>query len=123
MTPLRFRAWHEEKEEWQSYGFAIRYNGVILRGDGGIPTDELIIMQSTGLKDKNGKEIFEGDIVKFGCPWHCDTCGKDHTAQVTWSNGAFWLFNCGDWSEDADKTEIIGNIYENPDLIPSPSSL
>jgi uncharacterized phage protein (TIGR01671 family) len=82
--------------------------------------DNCIPMQFTGLHDKNGKEIYEGDVVE----------------QTYWSNGAkergvisyspdarFVWDQHGDQSgyglsgQDADRREIIGNIYENPELL------
>jgi len=67
------------------------------------------LMQFTGLKDKNGKEIYEGDIVSaFG-----------RTSAVKFHDG---YFDCGiDYIEsqslNVDSYEIIGNIYENPELL------
>ena len=72
--------------------------------------------QFTGLHDKNGKMIYEGDIIDFG----------GETCYVVFENGRFLLK--GDtrsyamWSHINDKKvnngiEIIGNIYENPELI------
>jgi uncharacterized phage protein (TIGR01671 family) len=75
--------------------------------------DEVELMQSTGLKDNNGKEIFEGDIVK-----HAGTGGH---IVITWNKaeGCFW----GNDNEHrhilqwADSIKIIGNIYNNPELV------
>lgn len=73
------------------------------------------LMQYTGLKDKNGKEIYEGDIVQ--------THTKEF-AKVVFQNGCFMWDNaplCYDEEWEFAKTEkwaeIIGNIYENPELL------
>lgn len=86
--------------------------------------NECILMQYTGLKDKNGKEVYEGDIV---------LCERDERCphEVIWAedNGGTFFGgmpgfnlsglkrNCGSgyaWSGDE---EVIGNIYENPELL------
>ena len=61
-----------------------------------------ILMQYTGLKDKNGKEIYEGDIVQF----------LIHRKLVEWSQEEA-RFTC----PGAVNGEVIGNIYENPELL------
>ncbi|EGO2670917.1 hypothetical protein ELZ29_07195 [Enterococcus faecalis] len=71
-----------------------------------------VIMQSTGLKDKNGVEIFEGDI---GWDDHLEVHG-----QVIFENGAFkyeWDNISEDLFEVTDDIEIVGNIYENSELL------
>jgi len=70
-------------------------------------------MQYTGLKDKNGKEIYEGDIVKIeGFINHV----------VGFEDGAFRWMNVGPYLPIAERIserecEVIGNIYENPELL------
>jgi len=72
------------------------------------------LMQSTGLKDKNGTEIYEGDIVKNI---------YDEIYTVKWFDAAFYLeekYNGGfDYHElhFEDNKKVIGNIYENPELL------
>ena len=72
------------------------------------------IMQYTGLKDKNGKEVFEGDIIK--------DYSINAIAEVRFHRGRFRLF----WSDKSGnssfhhwlhQTKVIGNIYENPELL------
>jgi hypothetical protein len=72
--------------------------------------DGHIIMQYTGLKDKNGKKIYEGDIVK--------SYGGIFRSTVEFKNGIFEPFNASDnCSFYADECEVIGNVYENPELL------
>lgn len=84
-------------------------------------TDEIELMQSTGLKDKNGKEIFEGDVVRQ-VRTQPTTENEIIIGVVTMIEGAWLIMNdCEQlasklWSE-TDENEIIGNIYENPELL------
>lgn len=84
-----------------------------------IPFEESVLMQSTGLVDENGKEIFEEDVVKTS---------DGELAKVVWNKElACWeaefLDEIVDLSEVADiqsnrsDCEIVGNIYENPELV------
>lgn len=71
-----------------------------------IEQENFIVMQYTGLKDKNRVEIYEGDIVVEGYK------GKYGTYEVKWDKIGF---NLG--SEDGRDYEVIGSIYENPELL------
>ena len=83
--------------------------------------DNVIIMQSTGLKDKNGKEIFEGDVVRQ-VRTQPTTENEIITGIVTMLEGGWLIVNDAEqfasalWSE-TDENEIIGNIYENKGLL------
>lgn len=84
--------------------------------------DDIVLMQSTGLKDENGKEIFEGDIVKV-------TDGDERTnfpdggiGTICGLDGIFMWYIDGqvhnglfDISQEY-YIEVVGNIYENPEL-------
>nr|DAQ60784.1 MAG TPA: YopX protein [Caudoviricetes sp.] len=81
--------------------------------------EDVILMQSTGLRDKNGKEIFEGDILDY----------KGRKALVRWHGSyASFIYRFVDELQKRNtewkplylaymKCEIIGNIYENPELL------
>jgi len=112
---LRFRAWHKSTGRMVdlhaitplALDASFNQDGVF------IPfSDEIIVMQSTGLEDKNGKEIFEGDIDKRRLP-------------IEWFRGGF-ICNGQPIGLDCSFTEetwveIIGNIHQNPDLLPAES--
>ena len=107
MRKIKFRAWS---------GDAMEYGGFSIHATGKVVPIEVItsvtkdspIMQFTGLFDKNGEEIWEGDIIKGDDGLH------DY---VLYSNGEFILMpqddNCVYW----ELCEIIGNIYANPELL------
>lgn len=80
-----------------------------------------ILMQYTGLKDKNGKEIYEGDVVKVMCD---DDEESAVTQEVKWSKWGGYFCDeemAGDYLPALGNPEltieVIGNIYENPELI------
>jgi len=78
--------------------------------DGDIP------LQYTGLKGKNGKEIYEGDIIRTSNDkWWNNTPDKE----IVFSGNGFWLTNNGGqhYLPDESVREVIGNIYENPELL------
>ncbi|CTH21577.1 TPA: YopX family protein [Streptococcus pneumoniae] len=80
--------------------------------------DDIELMQSTGLKDKNEKEVFVGDIIKCtkGCP-HEVYLEKEYGGTYIGGMPAVYLKGLLSgyvWTEDE---EIIGNIYENPELL------
>lgn len=95
-------------------------------------------MQFTGLKDKNGKEIYEGDICKvgdggeyFGQDWNDDHEPFDTDVfEVYWDSKGALFYIKGLDGKDADLEfspfgyvtfEVIGSIYENPELLESKS--
>ena len=121
----KFRAWDTIKKEMFKDTFAITESGqivVVEQEDVMSPpdyvfVDHLVIMQSTGLKDKNGKEIFEGDIVLV--------LDSPYTVFYDNERGSYRLKPHDDrWNVDymsnfshGGNFEVVGNIYENKEYL------
>lgn len=140
MRMIDFRAWDKKESEIldvMDIDFSGKKVGVCnvpkrLFKDGRLHTihsierdwSEVELMQSTGLKDKNDTEIFEGDIVRwtrlsmsFDLETY-ETCTDD--LEVVWCDyNAGFLAQDGTplYYEDSEQYEVIGNIYENPELL------
>lgn len=118
---IKFRAWDKVEKEFirQDYFNLIDFVGNTYQFSLGKLNQEIgfELMQFTGLKDKNGKEIYEGDIVKLE-GW------EPKNYEVVFDRGGF----CLKWGEDSnfyndikyaedDRGEIIGNIWESKHLL------
>ena len=128
----RFRAWDTTSKEMFKDTFAITESGqVVVVAQSSVFVspdyvfvDNLVIMQSTGLRDKNGKEIFEGDIITNGPDVMCMKRHNTLGFYVEKKSKVEFIADCAileefeeDAKEIADSLEIIGNIYENPELL------
>lgn len=99
-------------------------NKIIFQNTGGrtkkfYPFDEVEFMENTGLKDKNGKYIYEGDIVTVNGTWNCiieynqSSCAFVlKSIDSRWSTGYF-----SNYDDIEEMLEVIGNIYENKELV------
>lgn len=142
---IKFRVW-DKKKMWEVTSI-LWVNGKFFEfglGDGEtavgeFDTNQMILMQFTGLKDRNGKEIFEGDVIKTA---------EDDAAEIIFRNGSFGVevlrsFSMGENGEESDlqfiplsdenlgmgfketkdipemyyAIEVIGNVHENPELV------
>ena len=127
---LKFRAYHlSEKKYVPIIGFDLEHADYVIRIEG-IPTivamKVLLIQQYTGLKDKNGNEIFEGDYIKCtgglwveGYPKEGVIVFNDHTASFVMKgkNSCDVLMNMALGFSDGTEMEITGNICENTELL------
>jgi uncharacterized phage protein (TIGR01671 family) len=141
---IKFRAWVKLERQMLYRGiFDRNWYATPKNDEGGChcvrgihPDDrnELILMQYTGLKDRSGKEIYEGDIIRYN--YHHDDNDTDFIGEVIYDirkfdKGELDSFHVGFilkgididksyWYTDMPNlkdTEVIGNIYENPELL------
>ena len=123
----KFRAWTEEGKVMYYDVYPFKNNTLLLSYDeiafDEAPASDFILMQSTGLKDKNGKEIFEGDIVKYesGCNTYTEEVAydKNFAGFGVRDANANIIFTFGELAEDIGiiSLEVVGNIYNNPGLL------
>ncbi len=120
----RYRAWIKSLK-WMcdvtNISFDSKFVDICQQGDTerctemSVEFDEIKLMQSTGLKDKNGKEIFEGDILgtKDGL---LNGVVEYRSDLGMWTNSLIRYNNFERLCNVANSREVIGNIYENPEL-------
>lgn len=122
MRPIKFRAYLKNEKtmidvksiDWDENGNLISINYPEGKDYFGYE-DDIVLMQYTGCKDVKGKEIYEGDIVKY----------RNNLYQVKWVFFSFYIHRIDGRSlEELEKVaidekgmELIGNIYENPELL------
>ena len=145
----RYRAWLKQKQKMDNYIDHISWleDELYCIGDGithMVLAEDLVLMQSTGLKDKNGKEIFEGDILKFNDEWN-EYCHEGYVdgsveginfvevvrgeacfefGKTKYPDSSLFILmedehlNFKDFIKSEDfEFEINGNVYENPELL------
>lgn len=116
----KFRAWDKETQSLRCV-LVIDWLNDLLDLDSGLierQFDEVELMQSTGLKDKNGVEVFQGDIVRCtrGCP-HEVVWLQEYAGMYVGGMPAWYLSGLSEGYAWTGEEEIIGNIYENPELL------
>lgn len=123
----KYRVWDKKEQKWVSANIIVTSGGLLCWTFG--DTHELVddrerydVQLSTGLKDRKGKEIFEGDVVKVHASetkgtnwmevieWRCDPNGDIGEGNNYWttSKSEGWC---------PDELEVIGNVWENPELL------
>ena len=133
---IKFRVWdtyNKEMLDVQELDYAVSYNGqpmirTTMYNDY-FDTEEMILMQYTGLHDKNGKEIYEGDIVLYK-DWEMAYEGGGNDSFINKGIVEYCEDNCcynvterqtvditDVLYKDNEDLEVIGNIYDNPELL------
>ena len=112
---IKFRAWDRKRSEWLDPSYFYLYlDGLTIKHvKGGAKTD-VELSQYTGLNDKNGAQIYEGDIIET------EYIGNK---AIQYIDNGFWCITDEGNKEIpyAENRKIIGNIYENPELISAPA--
>jgi len=118
MREIKFRAWHKNRKTFLDFDWAVdklgRTFSILDKCMYDEFTNEIELMQYTGLDDVNGNPIYEGDIVKA-----YRTCKSD---LITFANGSFGIapdywHSFESFTNFYGKCEVIGNKFQNPELL------
>ncbi|HEP3486137.1 TPA: hypothetical protein VCN34_000970 [Streptococcus pyogenes] len=118
----KFRAWDKLRKRISVVDrIYFDTEGVQLRDDGGLYWRcfrKVILMQSTGLFDKNGTEIFEGDALKNNdYPNQTFICKHSRLQASFQAESLNGLLTLSLWKDEERDWQVLGNIYENPELV------
>lgn len=128
MREIKFRGKRLDNGEWL-YGSLVILNGryFIFDDANRHEVDPATVGEFTGLKDRNGKEVYEGDIIRFSNPYLIISQGKQSFGMVKYYDAlaGFALYNSSedkfpmecDWLKIDGSTKVFGNIHDNPEFL------
>lgn len=131
---VKYRVWDKPFNNWMDHCASLMANGTMLYisitlEDGNKPTPSIfnvdseryIIQQFTGLQDRNGKEIYEGDVVSLD---YGNLKGSKQLAVVVWSMNGFYLQHpkfpkalFEDTTYQFEECKVMGNVIQHPELL------
>ena len=122
MRTIKYRAWDKEKEKMISHEDLMNQDWNLLRPMAQPHTSNWLMLQYTGLKDKNGKEIYEGDVLIYENA--LGERAKDKEGIVVFEKAAFRFSpihfkyeHSAPINSYTKRHVVIGNIHENPELL------
>jgi len=116
---IKFRAWDAGKM-YAKAAVGLPFNPSVFDDEKGFLecTETVQIMQFTGLKDKNWKEIYEGDIIRCSAYQREMEEFTDKVLQVSYADGYFYPFGFNArWRSGVYDIEVLWNVFENPELL------
>ena len=121
---IKFRVWNTDTKSFYD-DVSMDISGVIRDNQGWWADYELIVQQYTGLKDKNDKEIYQGDVLIYESEIREHEGRSTKAGEIVWYDNFCWAFRYGDKNDvwflnsdfDFEKCKVIGNIFENPELL------
>lgn len=128
MRGIKFRAWDKERHHMENEVSEIKFTGnlsepYIVFVGWGAQLHDFELMQYTGLKDKNGREIYEGDLIDVGGPREVKF-GPFYTYLENGLGGGYYVTGVYFMNADdvcvpieGDDYQVIGNVHEHPELL------
>jgi uncharacterized phage protein (TIGR01671 family) len=112
MREIKFRIWNVDTNCWTTLESNIK----------NIALNNLIFQQFTGLKDRNGQDIYEGDLINFSWQVGYEEFYDDKNQEVFYSNECASFVFGKDMIAMSDRVvydtlEVVGNVFENPELL------